>query len=246
MPEFPLNRFSDMVELSPEEAEMLRVLGEPPVRYRRHAVIRREGEPVKGIYLMIAGWACSSIMLPSGLRQIVKLHLPGDMLGTPSMALSHAADTLFALTDCTIAFVPMARVRALFEQSPRMIALFLAFVQYERVALMDIGALLGRSSARERYATFLIDVHSRLLRAGLGEEDRFELPLTQEQIGDVLGLTMVHTNRTVRALEREGLIARSGSLVILRDPAAIRRISPLPKRTPAFGLDWLPRAAADG
>lgn len=240
VPDYPLNRFKDIAALAPGEIEMLQTLGDPPVRVRRYGTIRREGEAVKGIYLMVEGWAGASILLPSGLRQIAKLHLPGDMLGTPSMSLTHAADTLVALTDCTIAFVPMARLRTLFETSPRLMALFLAAVQYERVALMDIIALMGRTSARERYATFLVDVHDRLTRAGLAQPDRFDLPLTQEQIGDLLGLTTVHTNRTVRMLEREGVIARQGSLLILRDPTAIRRMSPLPKRTPALELDWFP------
>ncbi|MFD1785999.1 Crp/Fnr family transcriptional regulator [Sphingomonas floccifaciens] len=242
MPDYPLNRFKDVFALSPEEAQMLQSLGDPPVRYRRYTTIRREGDPIRGIYLLIEGWACSSILLPSGLRQIVKLHLPGDMLGTPGMVLAKAGDTLLALTDVSVAFVPMARLRPVFEESPRLTAFLFAAVQMERIALMDIVALMGRSSARERYATFLVNVHDRLLSTGVGEADRFELPLTQEQIGDVLGLTMVHTNRTVRALEREGLIAREGSTLILRDPAAIRRLSPLPKRVAALDLEWAPRA----
>lgn len=240
MPDYPLNRFRDLAALTAAEVQMLQALGDPPVRVRRYGTIRREGEPVRGIHLLHDGWAGASILLPSGLRQIAKLHVPGDMLGTPSMALTHAADTLIALTDCTVSFVPMARLRTVFEASSRMMGLFIAAIQFERVALMDIVALMGRSSARERYATFLVNVHDRLGRAGLARPDRFDLPLTQEQIGDVIGLTTVHTNRTVRALEREGIIARRGSLLILRDLPAIQAMSPLPRRAPGFALDWLP------
>jgi hypothetical protein len=72
------------------------------------------------------------------------------------------------------------------------------------------------------------------------EERRFDLPLTQELLGGALGLTAVHVNRTMRLLEREGLIARHGQRVVLGDIEALRKISPVPPRRIRFDPAWLP------
>ena len=242
---YPLDRFTAMAALGAHDIATLRGLGDAAVAVRRHETIRREGQPVDSIWLMLHGWVASSMLLPGGQRQIVKVHIAGDMLGTPSMALQRAADTLTALTDGWVARVPLARVRALFDEAPRVAALLLMAVKWERVALMDAVAAIGKTSARERLAAFLLDLHQRLTQVGLTQGARFDLPLTQEQIGDALGLTSVHVNRTIRALEREGMIVRHGQTVTLQDLPMLQRLSPLPRRAPWFDADWLP-AAIDG
>jgi len=66
------------------------------------------------------------------------------------------------------------------------------------------------------------------------------MPLTQELLGDALGLTAVHVNRTMRLLEREGLIARHGQRIAFGDIEALRKISPVPPRHVRFDPAWLP------
>lgn len=240
MPNYPLTRFHEQASLSDQEAEILRGLGEPEIVYRRNATIRRDREPVGGIYLLLEGWATSSIRLPAGQRQIVKVHITGDMMGTPSMVLDTAADTLTAVTECRVSTVSLARLREVLIAYPRIGLLFLMAVQVERLALMDIVAAMGKSSARERMVRLLLDLHDRLARIGAVEDGRFDMPLTQELLGDVLGLTAVHVNRTMRLLEREGLIARYGQRFVLGDIEMLRRISPLPPRRVRFDPEWLP------
>lgn len=240
MPNYPLTRFHEQATLSAEEAQVLRGMGEQEVLYGRQSAIRRDREPVDGFYLLIEGWATSSIRLPGGQRQIVKVHMTGDMIGTPSIVLDTAADTLTAVTECRVAKVSLNRLRELLIAYPRLGPLFFMSVQVERLALMDIVAAMGKSSARERMVRLLLDLHDRLARIGLVEEGRFDLPLTQELLGDVLGLTAVHVNRTLRLLEREGLIARHGQRIVLSDVEMLRRISPLPPRQVRFDPAWLP------
>ncbi len=240
MPNYPLTRFHEQASLSDEEVEVLRGLGEADFVCRRNATIRREREPVDGIYLLLEGWATSAIRLPAGQRQIVKVHIAGDMMGTPSMVLDTAADTLTAVTECRVSKVPLSRMREVLIAHPRIGPLFFMTVQIERLALMDIVAAMGKSSARERLVRLLLDLHDRLARIGAVEDGRFDLPLTQELLGDVLGLTAVHVNRTMRLLEREGLIARQGQRIALADIEMLRKISPLPPRRIRFDPAWLP------
>jgi hypothetical protein len=94
---------------------------------------------------------------------------------------------------------------------------------------------LGRQTAYERVAHFLLEVQRRLEIAGLGDGQRFPLPLTQEIMGDALGLSIVHVNRTLQQLRRERLIElRSGVTILLQRDllASIANFQPAPLRTP--------------
>jgi CRP/FNR family transcriptional regulator, anaerobic regulatory protein len=239
---YSIHRYRGFADLSEAEVATLAGLGDAEVVRRKGETFQKEGEPVSGFHLHVQGWIASSILLHNGQRLIQKVHLPGDMLGTPSMVLPKAADTLTAITDAVTAFVPYQRFGQLYERSPRVAALFTIAVQMERLALMDVLAVTGNASAREQLARLLVDLHARLSPIGLVEDDGFDLPLTQEAIGDLLGLTSVHVNRTVRALEREGLIARSGHRIQLLDLKALQALSPLPPRHPTFNPAWLPSA----
>lgn len=217
----------------------IRALGEPPVDYPRHGVLRREGEAPRHIYLLLSGWVGASVLLPGGERQIVKIHLPGDLLGTSSMCLARAADTLNALTPVSVSRIPLGAFGALFASSPRFAASMFLSVQRERVALMDRLAAVGRTSAIARVAALLLDLDERLRAAGLAGDDGFEMPVTQEQIGDHLGLTAVHVNRVFRQLVDGALIARNRQRIELLDLARLRSVSARQVRATTQDPGWL-------
>ncbi|MEH3122408.1 MAG: Crp/Fnr family transcriptional regulator [Sphingomonas phyllosphaerae] len=235
----PLHRFGEFLPLSEAEIERVQALGEPPVALARHAVLRREGEPPRYIYLLLSGWVGASVLLPGGERQIVKFHLPGDMLGTPSMCLAQAADTLTALTPVTVSRVSLQAFGALFASSPRFAAAMFLSVQRERVALMDRLAAIGRTPAIARVAALLLDVQERLRPLGMAGDEGFDMPLTQEQIGDHLGLTAVHVNRVFRQMADTGLVARDRQRIVLLDPARLRSMSARQQRTTTPDAGWI-------
>ncbi len=237
---YPLHRYRSFANLTSAEEQALLDLGDPPVVHQKGETFQREGETVQGFHLHISGWIISSVVLRSGDRLIQKVHLPGDMLGTPNAVLTKAADSLTAITEATTAFVPFARFGQLFVDLPRLAALFTIAVQMERLALLDMLAAANNASSSERLARLLLDLHQRLDAIGAVEADAFHIPLTQEQMGDLLGITPVHMNRTVRAFDKNGWIARHDHHVKLLDIAALRAISPLPLRCPAFEPSWLP------
>jgi len=181
-------------------------------------------------------------MLRNGARLIQKVHLPGDMLGMPSMVLTRAADTLTAITEAGIAFVPFQRLSEIYARLPRLATLFFYAAQVERLALMDALVAIGRTSAKEQLARLYLDLHARLSALGAVENDAFDLPLTQEVIADLTGLTAVHVNRKMRELREEGLIAREGGRVRLLDLAALRALAPIGPRLLQFEPAWLPPA----
>jgi CRP-like cAMP-binding protein len=241
----PIHRLHEFASLTPGEVERIRALAEPSVRLPRHTILRREGEPPQAIWLLVDGWVAASMLLPDGERQILKLHLPGDMLGTASMSLTQAADTLTALTAVTVSRVPALAFGQLFMDSPRFAACMVLTAQRERVALMDRLAVVGRTSAVQRLAALLLDLRERLTMAGGAAADTFELPVTQEQIGDYLGLTGVHVNRMIRQLESDGVIARHRQRLTISQPAKLRQIAGTQERELARDPAWLTAVPPD-
>lgn len=236
---FPLSRFHELAPITPEEAQQLEALGDSPMGFRRGNTIRDEGVPADALYLLIEGWVSSSMLMPSGERQIFKIHVPGDMLGSPSMTLEHAAEALTALTSCTVARVPFTRMRDMFAEKPRLGSLFLMACQLERVALMDAVASMGRSSAAERLVTFLLDMHRRIAKLGLAQDGVFDLPINQIQLAEIIGVTSVHMNRLLRDLREQGLVERHGPAIHLLDLDALAAQNPLPARSIRYDPDWL-------
>lgn len=246
---YPLHRYRALADLTADEEEALLTLGDAELIFSPRETIRSEGNAVSGFYLHLRGWVASSIMLPDGARLIQKVHLPGDMLGTPSMVLADAADTLTAITEATVAFVPFERLGAIYARLPRLAALFTIAVQAERLALMDTLAVTGRASAVQQIARLLLDLHARLTPLGLVEDDGFDLPLSQEIIGDLAGLTAVHVNRKLREMRESGLIGRDGTRVRILDLARLRAQSLVAPRRLRAQPAWLPPvlgARADG
>lgn len=241
----PTHRLHEFTTLTAQEVDRIRALAEPPVQLPRHTLLRREGEPPHAIWLLVDGWAASSMLLADGERQILKLHLPGDMLGTASMSLTQAADTLSALTPITVSRVPASAFGQLFMANPRFAACMFLSAQRERIALMDRLAMVGRSTALQRLAALLLDLRERLSVAAGAATDTFAMPVTQEQIGDYLGLTGVHVNRMIRQLETDGIITRHRprQQITIARPDALRQISGTHDRPLARDLGWLTGAS---
>jgi CRP/FNR family transcriptional regulator, anaerobic regulatory protein len=223
-------RFGEFLSLGDEEhAALAAVLG-PVQHVRRLDVIRRDGVEPSHVHLLVDGWAAVSMALRSGREQIVKVHLPGDLLGTPSICLTTSRESVWALTAAAVRSVSRKDLMAVMMRHPRIGATMFLSVQKERVALMDSLLLMGQADARTRIAGMLVSLLDRLAALDLVEDDGFDLPLTQIQIADVVGLSPVHVNRTFKQMEREGLLTRANQRIILRDVRHLRQIAGL---TPA-------------
>lgn len=238
----PLHRFEQFGLLSEAEREAVLALPGRPYTIERGQTILRENDEARGFYLLLSGWAAVWNVMPDGGRQIAKIHLPGEPLGTPSMAMRRSTENVLAITEVVIANVPLARFGALFETHPRVAARFLLSVQQERIVLMDRLAAIGRVGAEASVASFLLDIKERLEPLGLVQDNSFDLMVTQEQIGDVLGLTSVHVNRVLSSLTSRGLIERNGRHYRLPNADLLSATAARPERQPFPDQDWLPAA----
>jgi CRP/FNR family transcriptional regulator, anaerobic regulatory protein len=229
MRKVPLHHCSEFVPLSSADLHSIERLSTDRLHLKRHDVIRGQGDPVRDIYLLTEGWVGSCMDVATGTRQVVKAHLPGEMLGAPSMTLTSAAETLMALTRATVEVVPVSAVARLFLSSPQIAAAMFLSSLKERVFLMDRLTSVARTSAVQRLSAFLVSIYERLKLVGL-EEKQFELPLSQNELADVIGITAVHANRTWAQLERTGLIQRRGKRITLLNLEGLKCLGAVPQR----------------
>ena len=235
----PLHRLHEFITPTAAELKAFHEMTSATLSLDRGDKVCAQGDRVEHIYFLVDGWVAASIGLPNGKRQIIRIHLPGDLLGTPSLTLSCAMETLVALTPAKVDVIPVEAFGRLLAEMPRMAAAMFLTSQKERVALMDRIVSIGRTCALQRVSAFLLHVHDRLRLADPEIDDTFELPLSQQQVGDVLGMTTVHTNRTFKEMERKSLIRRRRRLVTLADVAALRELAALPERTFVREPAWL-------
>lgn len=192
--------------------------------------------PQGELLVLVSGVAGESRMLSDGRRQILALRFPGDVLtakpGEALIALTRVrvadgAKLMACLADASPEFQPLRRA-------------WLATDRTDQAILRDQVVRLGRMSALERTAHMLLEAHERLAQVGLARDTVFHLPLTQEVMSDVIGLSVVHLNRTLQALRREGLLSSKQGYVTLLDRPRLVDITAYVSRFPRA---WRPEAS---
>jgi CRP-like cAMP-binding protein len=191
--------------------------------FARHSTILRAGEEQDLIYRLRSGWVGRSRTLADGRRQILGVSVAGDLLGLTPMLFARSPDSLTCLTRISVSFVDQAHLWALATSNPDL-ALFLLFQLSKSQLRLDSWLVgLGQCTAEERLAAMLLDARERLRVQGLLGKGAFRLPLTQEDIGDYLGITAVHVNRVLARLRRSGTIVIKRHVVLLRDIETLER-----------------------
>jgi CRP-like cAMP-binding protein len=236
-------RFSRLAPLSPADLSPLDPLRDAP--RRRHSVgvrLAREGEPAPTPHYIAAGWACRLRELEDGRRQILGLMIPGDAMGLCTRSRPLALTTVVSLTPLEV--VDASGVADDLQDEARHPALAdavsLAAAQDEAF-LLDHVVRLGRQTAYERTAHLFLELRWRLDVVGLTDGPGFALPLTQEVIADALGLSVVHVNRTLQQMRRDGLIDLKQGRLDLLDLEELHRVSEF--KPPALTARTAPKAA---
>lgn len=235
----PMHRLHEFLEPSCADLDAFEKAKTERLELEKKAVIRRQGEKMDAIYFLASGWVASCVDTESGRRQIVKIHLPGDLLGVPSICLERSAASLVALTKASVDVIPLTAFARLFRESTQFAFSMLLSSQQERVLLMDRVTSIGRTLAPQRIAALLLHIHDRLKLIDARNGKSFELPLTQEELAQATGLTSVHINRTFQELDRLDVIERSDRRITLKDIRALRELAALPARKFVRDPAWL-------
>ncbi|HEX8444230.1 MAG TPA: Crp/Fnr family transcriptional regulator [Allosphingosinicella sp.] len=199
------------VELDAADEEALLNLPHRTKNLERHGYIVREREQTTHSCVLLSGFAIRHKIVAGGARQIVAVHMKGDIVDLQNSFLGVADHSVQVLTDSEVAFIPREAVKTLAFERPNVGVAMWYDTLVDGSVFREWIANIGRRDAHARIAHLLCEFSLRLKVAGLGEATEYELPMTQEQIADCTGLTPVHVNRTLKALEAENLITRRTS-----------------------------------
>jgi CRP/FNR family transcriptional regulator, anaerobic regulatory protein len=234
-------KLSHFIKLSNSERDLIMDLEQEERPCKRGAVVWRQGQQANSLYIVKSGWMHGYSMLADGRRQVLDIYLPGDVLGLRDIVFDYSVSAVAAINDVVLCPFPKTAVDDVFSASPRLATLLYSLGMLENIVVIDRLKSIGRLDAQERMCFFLLQLFHRLKITNPKMESHFELPMTQELIADALGLTPVHVNRTVRKLEIDELISRTGSQVTLRDPAELQRISGFEDRHYRIDTSWFPK-----
>jgi len=243
--EVVLRRLRALAPLNEREAALVLGLGAQRQVHNPGVELFGEGHLRGRPKVLLSGWACRCRALPDGRRQIFTFVLPGDALGLCRRAAPAAMSTAVAVTRVVTADATTLAEAAFDQDSEHenLASAVSAAGALDDASLLDQIVRLGRHTAYERTAHLFLELRWRLAAVGLASENRFPMPLTQEVLADALGLSIVHVNRTMQQLRRDGLIeTRSGYVEILRLEAMVATCD---FRPPQPGRPWErdPRAA---
>ncbi len=220
-----IRKLRSCTALSAEEISFLRGLERRSQRVEADTDLIVEGDIYKESYVLREGWALRYKLLPDGRRQILNLILPGDFIGLRASLFQTADHSVATLTDVMLCPFPSRRIIDLCREFPRLALGLNWSAAREEAILAEHIVSIGRRSAYERVAHLILELLRRLQFVGLAGERSYEMPLTQEILADVLGLSIVHVNRTLRRLRRDGLIRLDTRRIVIRDEQGLRDVA---------------------
>jgi CRP-like cAMP-binding protein len=196
---------------------------------RRNRELVTQGRKYDALLVMIDGIALRYRVLRDGRRQILNIAIPGDFVGFPACFFERALYPVSALTDVVVAPISFALLIDLFDRDPHLAAALFWSFSSEAAIYSERLADIGRRTALERVAHFLLELLTRFQLIGLADECSFPMPLTQELLGDVLSLSLPHVNRTLRQLREDGLVSIEAHQVFIKDVEALSALGDFEK-----------------
>ncbi len=183
-----------------------------------------EFNPGTQLYTLYSGWAFRYKTLSDGRRQILNFLLPGDFIGLQSEFADGHTHGVEAATDVTVCAFPRDQLWPLFRAQPRLGYDITWLAAREEKMVDDHLVTAGRRNATERVAMLLMHLYRRAQRLGMARDGRVEFPFNQQHIADAIGLSLVHTNKTLRRLQRLGLHNLDGGWLRILEPKALETL----------------------
>lgn len=234
-----LAKYGVLTELLEEEQEALRRLGSTVREYRAGStLIAGEIEDPDQLFIAKEGRLFASLELANGERAITRLYFPGDIMGTANVPFERATQTITANSDAELYIFPRKKLIEAFTEMPRVAAIFYTFAALENAILNDRLVSVGRTRGKARLASLILEISARENLVEPDNRDICHPMLTQEQIGDAIGLTVVQVSRLLKELSTDKLIRRDGNKIELLDRPALESLGEFRDRYQDIDLDW--------
>lgn len=223
----PLRPLPLFVPAAPGELALIESLKRDQTAVRAGGSIIDEGQSDAPLFTLLSGWAFRFKTLSDGRRQILNFLLPGDFIGVQQKMSEASQHGVHALTDVLLCVFRRDALWELHRAAPRLGFATTWLTAREECMVDDSLLSVGRRSAQERIAALLIALYKRAAALTRDDAAGVPFPLTQQHIADALGLSLVHTNKTLRRLERHGLHRIEDGRLHLLDPHALARLADL-------------------
>lgn len=221
----PLRRREALREFSPEELAFVKQFKTDELRVDAGASFLRQGAGSEHLYTVLSGWAFRYKMLDDGRRQILNYALPADMVGLQGALMREMEHSVEALTPLVLCVFPRKKLWDLYNQFPSL-AFDVTWLAAREEQLIDENLLsLGRRTALERAAYLLLHLFVRAEEAGLTKNGMIQFPFTQQHLADTLGMSLVHTNKTLKRLYASNAIHWKDRTFEMIDRAALMQIA---------------------
>lgn len=219
-----IRKLESIAPLAPKEkAALLRL----PLRLKAVAAdqdIVREGDRPSDCCLLVEGFACRYNVTAQGKRQILSFHISGDLIDLQGLHLSAMDHSVGTLVPCKLAFIQHDDLHALMHDHPRLGTVFWRDTLIDAAVFRQWVVNVGRRPAQARMAHLLCELLVRLRTVELVQDHAFDLPITQVELADALGISNVHVNRVLQDLRGAGLIFLHGKTLKVLDWQGLKTV----------------------
>lgn len=185
----------------------------------------RQGSRPTASTLLLDGYTIRYHDLASGKRQISAVHVTGDFLDLHSFLIRRMDHSVATLSPCQVAMVPHARLREITEKYPHLTRILWLSTLIDAAIHREWVVSMGRRSAVARLAHLVCELYVRLQQVGGTDGQRFHFPVTQVELGDILGLSVVHVNRSLQDLRAGGAVSWHDEQICVRDWDRLKQIA---------------------
>lgn len=187
--------------------------------------ILAQGSNSAHVFTVLSGWGMRYMDLDDGRRQILNFVFPGELIGLQGALLREMDHGVQAITDMMLCVFERSQLWTLYERFPSL-AYDITWLAAREEMILDNHLLsIGRRSARERLAYLVLHIFERARPFGLTKGNSLKLPLTQQHIADTLGLSLVHTNKTLKRLHDDGLLDWKRQTITIRDMNGLKQLA---------------------
>lgn len=220
-----VRKLGGFVRLSDEEKASIEALCEQRIVRKAGVDLIHEGDRPSNVHLLIDGWAYRYKLLPDGGRQIMAYLIPGDLCDIHVFILRRMDHSIGLLSDATVALIPENAMVGLMKAHPRLARALFWSTLVDEATLREWLVNTLRREPFERIAHLLCELWLRMRAVGLVEDKMFDLPLTQAELGDTIGLNAVTVNRVLQRLRAEDLITLKSERLAILDVDRLMAVS---------------------
>ena len=224
----PLRTRHMFLPFSPGELAFMRSFKTGEEAVSAGAIILAQGEKSSTLHTVLDGFGTRSVLLEDGRRQVINFVFPGDFIGLQAGIMGEMRHTIQASTTMRLCVFPRDRLWDLFRDRPDRAYDLTWIAAVEEHFLGETIATLGQRDATERVAWALARIWQRMAGLGYSVDGVVPLPFRQHELADALGLSPVHTSRTVAVLRGMGLLTWKRSQLAILDPTRLFALAGLP------------------